>query len=253
MEEREQSSSEIQSIDSLIRRIKNEALDTEASSSEKATIPVIKNWFEFWQQRHSVMFEPAYPQLYDPKAPRLSELLSAHLDEQAFVERAYIFLTGRLPDPQGRRYYQQLAAQKGRITALITLYQASETQHYLQRNELMVPSALKTLSKWHNKLTAWPSLRHIGGRVWQKIDSYLWLKYQQQWHDQSEWYEGLERTERYRKEHKAFFTTLEEMAYIQQHLDTTENVKGLSIQQANTLLKLLASAKALDTSEEGSR
>ncbi|ELY20747.1 hypothetical protein LMS44_07015 [Halomonas profundus] len=249
-----------QDIDTLVKRLKDQAMlaDTQDSLA-------IESWLWLWQQRLVPILQTQQHRLYDPRAPRLAELLSAHLDDQAFVERAYSFLMGRMPDQQGARYHSELAAREGRVATLMILLQATETQDYIKQERLELPRGLLRLNRWHRRLTALSGVCRRGLWGWKVIVNLLWRRYQQRWKEEGEFYDILVHQGQRREEYQALAITLTEMADIQQKMmtlgialpDTSRPgaslsqaassqakppIKWLSDEQAAAMIKLLRDA-----------
>lgn len=221
----EESPNSEESIGALITRIEEQAMSAEMQDSLG-----IERWVALWQQRLAPIFQQPYHRLYDPLAPRLAELLSAHLDDASFVERVYSFLVGRLPEQQGDVYYRQMAAREGRITALITLLQADEAQEHIKQKQLQLPNLLLRLNRWYQRLDALPGLYSVGRWVWRAVVNLLWRRYQLRWQEQGEFYDTLALQGRRHQEHQALAVTLKEMADIQQIILTVGIAKPESSQ-----------------------
>lgn len=247
-------------MEALVDRLKQQAAQADLQDSL-----AIESWLALWQKRLASVFHTERHRLYDPGMPRLAELLSAHLDDETFVERAYTFLMGRPSDAQGAAYYQQLTVCEGRLTMLVTLLQSHEAKQYVQKQQMRLPRGLCQLVCWHQRLTAVPGVRRLGEWGWQVVTQALWRHRLQCWKEDGEYYDILAHHGQRQMEHRALATTLTEMADIQKALVmrvnagqkaalSTENgpAKWLSNEHAIEMVEVLQRAQqALSASEEG--
>lgn len=236
-------------MDALIIRLKDQAALVDAQDSL-----AIESWLTLWQARLVPIFDdPQCHWLYAPHAPRLAELLSAHLDDERFVERAYQSLVGRSADQQGAIYYRQLAAREGRIAMLVYLLQSSEAQTYIKQQNLQLPGSLLRLKRGYQWLVALPGVRRVGLRAWQRFAAWLWRYYQPRWREQAEYYNILAHYGQRQKEHQALAITLSEMADIQQRIvaqlnavsraSSSQPIEWLSVDQAAAMAEMLKHAE----------
>lgn len=238
-------------MDRLVKRLKDKAALNDVQDSL-----AIESWLTLWQARLVPTFKPQSDRLYEPKAPRLSELLSAHLDDLAFVKRAYLFLTGRSADPQGASYYWQLVEDEGRITALVALMHSHEAQTYIKQQQLELPSLLCRLGYWQRQSTALPGLRRIGAWSWRVSTNIVWRRYARRWREAAEYYTFLAHQGSRQKENQALSSTLLEMANVQksivaqlnkrQQVQTSGNAQDkhwLTTEQAAAMLDILQHAQ----------
>ncbi|XGA80030.1 DUF4214 domain-containing protein [Halomonas sp. CH40] len=244
-------------MDRLVKRLKDKAALTDVQDSL-----AIESWLTLWQARLIPIFS-AQGRLYEPKAPRLAELLSAHLNDSAFVERAYLFLVGRSSDPQGANYYRQLVAEEGRITALVTLLHSYEAQAYIKQQQLELPRLLCWLSGWQRQSMALPGLRRMGAWSWRVGTGMLWRRYARRWREDAEYYALLARRGVGQEELRALANTLSEMADVQKaivaQLNTVQDARTssdfqrwLTAEQAQAMLDILQHAQqVLGAREEG--
>lgn len=235
-------------MDALITRLKDQAALVDAQDSL-----AIKSWLTLWQARLVPIFDEQCHRLYEPQVPRLAELLSGHLDDEHFVERAYRFLVGRSSDQQGAIYYRQLAAREGRITTLVSLLQSNEAKTYIKQQQLQLPGSLLRLERGYRWLVALPGVRRAGHRAWRGFAGWLWRYYQPRWREQAEYYSILAHYGQRQKEHQALAMTLAEMADIQQRIvaqltaesraPSSPPVKWLSVDQAAAMAEMLKHAE----------
>ena len=234
-------------MDALITRLKDQAALVDVQDSL-----AIKSWLTLWQTRLVPIFEEQCHRLYEPQAPRLAELLSAHLDDECFVERAYRFLVGRSSDKQGAIHYRQLAAREGRVAMLVVLLQSNEAQAYIKQEHLRLPGSLLWLGRSHWWLTL-PGVRRVGLRVWRRFVGWLWRFYQPRWREEAEYYSILAHYGQRQEEHQALAMTLAEMADVQQRIveqlntvlrtSPSQPAQWLSIDQATAMAEMLKSAE----------
>ena len=247
-------------MDRLVKRLKDKAALTDAQDSL-----AIESWLTLWQARLVPIFKPQSDRLYEPKAPRLAELLSAHLNDSAFVERAYLFLVGRSADPQGASYYRQLVAEEGRITALVVLLHSHEAQSYIKQQQLELPRLLCWLTDWQRRSTALPGLRRMAAWSWRLGTDMLWRRYARRWREDAEYYTLLAHRGVRQEELRALANTLSEMGNVQKSIvaqlneqqksQTSGNAQDgywLTTEQAAAMLDILQHAQqALRAREEG--
>lgn len=249
-----------QDMDTLVKRLKDEAMLADAQDTL-----AIESWLWLWKQRLVPILQTQQHRLYDPRAPRLAELLSLHLDDQAFVERAYSFLMGRMPDQQGAHYHSELVAREGRFATLMALLQATETQDYIKQEQLELPRELLRLKRWHRRFMALPGVFRKGVWVWRMSVNLMWRRHQQRWKEEGEFYDILVHQGQRREEYQALAMTLTEMADIQQKMmspgivlpeiscpeaalsqaassQAKPSLKWLSDEQAAAMIKLLHDA-----------
>lgn len=232
-------------MDTLIQRLRDQAAQIEAEDSL-----AIESWFSLWQQRLAPICQNQPARLYEPRRPRLAELVSAHKSDPAFIERAYLLLTGRASDPEGAAYYQQLATRDGRLCALVVLLRSDEVQTYIQHQQIQLPLSLRRLSRSYHYLSVIPV---IGLRCWRIIALALWQRYQRRWQEDAEYYEMLAHQGLRHREYQALATTLMEMAEIQALIvDQLDRSSGstITVQQAQTMTDMLKTAQqALSNTE----
>ncbi|WP_372372835.1 hypothetical protein ACDI10_13195 [Vreelandella venusta] len=242
-------------IDALIKQLKDESMLVDTQNSL-----AIESWFTLWQKRLVPIFKLPRHRLYEPQQPRLAELMSVHLDDEVFVDRAYIFLVGRSSDPQGATYYRQMAACEGRISALIELLESDEAQEYARQQQLKLPGHLLRLSSLRQRLVSLPG---VGRGAWRLVAGLVWRHYEQRWREAGEYYDILAHHGKRQEEHRALAMTLAEMANIQQHIvaqinaeshdqsSSTESAKWLTAEQAVAMMDMLKRAEQeLSSNEE---
>ncbi|MGP5017231.1 hypothetical protein ACTXPD_13395 [Vreelandella alkaliphila] len=242
-------------IDVLIKQLKDESMLVNTQSSL-----AIESWFALWQKRLVPIFKLPRHRLYEPLQPRLAELMSAHLDDAMFVDRAYIFLIGRSSDQQGATYYRQMAACEGRISALIELLESGEAQAYAKQQRLKLPGHLLRLSRWRQRLVSLPG---IGRGAWRLVAGLVWRHYEQRWREAGEYYGILAHYGKRQDEHRTLAMTLAEMANIQQRIvaqinaasydqssSNTQFAKWLTAEQAVAMMDMLKRAEQELSSKE---
>jgi len=242
-------------MDALITRLKDQAALVDARDSL-----AIESWLTLWQTRLLPVLDESYHRLYEPHAPRLAELLSPHLEDDLFIERAYRFLVGRSSDQQGAIHHRQLAAREGRVAMLVALLQSNEAQAYIQQQGLQLPGSLRRLERGYRWLVAVPGVRRVGLRVWRGFAGLLWRSYEQRWREEAEYYDILAHYGKRQKEHQALAMTLAEIADIQQRIvaqlnavsrDTSSQpVEWLSVDQAAAMAEMLKKAEQTLSREE---
>lgn len=243
-------------IDALIKQLKDESMLVDTQNSL-----AIESWFTLWQKRLVPIFKLPRHRLYEPLQPRLAELMSAHLDDEVFVDRAYIFLIGRSSDQQGAAYYHQMAACEGRISTLIELLESDEAQAYTKQQRLKLPGQLLRLSRWRQRLVCLPG---IGRGAWRLVARLVWRHYEQRWREAGEYYDILAHYGKRQEEHRALAMTLAEMANVQQRIVAQINAasydqssgsaqfaKWLTAEQAVAMMDMLKRAEQeLSSNEE---
>ncbi|MDR5899059.1 hypothetical protein QC823_08665 [Halomonas vilamensis] len=201
-----------QSLNTLIKRLREQAASEEAQCSVQA---VMANLAVQWRKRLKPLCEPQPPTLFEPRAPRLAELLCAHRDADTFVERAYWHLLGREHDEEGGAYYRKCVSLQGRLHALITLAQAEEAQRYCQQCHIAIPLSLLRLQRWQQRFM---QLRQPGARLWQAFLNWLWERQAPRWREQGQHYESLARARHFPDELYLVTSTLLDMVDALEHL-----------------------------------
>lgn len=213
-----------QEIDVLVQRLQYQAALKEVQGSLG-----IERWVKLWQQRLTPFCKDQSQKLYVAREPRLAELISAHHEAAVFVERAYMFLVGRHPDPEGAAYFQRLAIEEGRLSALVILLQHKEVQAYIQKEQLLLPLSLRRLKRCYQYLSVVPV---VGRRCWRALALKLWQRYQLHWHEEGLYYQWLASEEQRHKDYQVLAASLIEMADIQAMI-----VDQLDISSASPKLK----------------
>ncbi|WP_447926418.1 DUF4214 domain-containing protein [Vreelandella sp. EE27] len=205
-------------MESLLQRLRAQSRHDDMRDSLS-----IKSWVNVWNERLEPVFEALVPRAFTPQRLQLSELLSLHLDDEEFVERAYTFLLGRSPEDEGKRYYLKLVADEGRMVALVTLLQAEEGRLYRRECELELPGLLRRLHRWYWRLKALPFMSEKAVKVWQAAVEKIWARRHRHWKEQGQYYDMLVHQDRWHRQHMALTTTLKEMAEVQRMLLTLES------------------------------
>lgn len=222
----------------LIQRLRDQAALTEVQDSL-----AISCWSDLWQKRLVTISQDQAARLYEPRMPRLAELVSAHQSDDVFIERAYQWLTGRSPDPGGEAYYRKLAAYEGRLSALVAMLQSREVDTYIHQQQIQLPAKLCRLNRWYQYLSAIPV---IGLRFWSRLVLVIWRRYKSRWQVEAEQCQLLAHEERRHQTYQTLALTLTEMAEMQALIVSqleASSVSSVPVQQARDMADMLKTAR----------
>ena len=205
-------------IDQLVEHIKNQAQRNEVNDNL-----AIGSWIELWNTRLAPVYQANQLCLFLPDQPNFAELLSAHLDDHAFIERAYVFLLGRSPDPQGKNYYTELLRKQGRIAALVTLLQTEEVQDHVRCRGITIPSTLRVYVQTNRILSSIPLLSSLAIKGWRVGVKLSWQTQAKRWKELGRYYDFLATQAQRDDKYLALAITLQEVAEVQQRILARQN------------------------------